>query len=76
MLPITPNRFRDTIQRQIKTTVTRATEEISTFSVDGRDGRYLASYPSTVSIKLSDEFGRFYHVVGVSTLADQSIVAP
>lgn len=76
VMPVNPTRFRDVIQRQIATTVTRATEEIRDFSTDGKDGRYLASYPTTVSVKLSDEFGRFYHIVGVSVISDLSVVGP
>jgi len=76
MVPVTPNRFRDTIQRQIQTTVNRTAGELRDFSIDGKDGRYLSSYPSSETIKLSDEFGNFYHVIGVSAINDLSVVAP
>lgn len=70
-----PTNFRSMIQKQIQVTVDNAVSAIQGLSVGNFSGKYLTSFPGETQ-RMQNSHGRFYHVVGLSVVGDQSVAAP
>lgn len=72
---VPPRKFRDTIQSQIQNTINTTINPALDFTIGKMDGRYLLSEPVS-TIRLNNDEGYFYHVVGESVMGDASVAAP
>jgi hypothetical protein len=70
---IIPSNMRDTLQRQINSTIDANLDALTNFGVGDMDGRYGVPFQL---VNMRDRGGRQYHIVGVNTSSDWSIAAP